>query len=241
MLACQGKPLGGIKMTQGPLRVLVVDDDFMIAKMHGKYIDSQSGYQLIGIVYTYEQALSAITELNPDLILLDVYLPVHSGIDLLRSIRNQNSPCDIILITASKEREIVEEGFRLGVFDYLIKPFDLEHLTNSLIKYAQFRSHLSSNSELNQNSLDDLKKLRTSKSPSAQLQKGIDLRTLDRIKHYLKLQPDFQNSDEIAHSAGVSRSTVRNYLIYLTEENIVEELLQYGTVGRPQRLYRLLK
>lgn len=228
-------------MINESLRVLVVDDDFMIAKMHGKYIDSQNGYQLIGIAYNYEQALSSISELKPDLILLDVYLPNHSGIDLLRTIRSQNSPCDIILITASKEREIVEEGFRLGIFDYLIKPFDLEHLTNTLIKYAQFRTYLSSNTELNQDTLDDLKKLRAPKPTTSQSQKGIDLRTLDRIKHYLTIQPEFQSSDEIALSAGVSRTTVRNYLIYLTEENIVEELLQYGTVGRPQRLYRLMK
>jgi response regulator of citrate/malate metabolism len=228
-------------MTQEFLRVLVVDDDFMIAKMHGKYIDSQNGYQLVGIAHNYEQALSSISELKPDLILLDVYLPNRSGIDLLRTIRSLNSPCDIILITASKEREIVEEGFRLGVFDYLIKPFDLEHLTNSLIKYTQFRTRLSSNNELNQDILNDLKKLRTPKASISQSQKGIDLRTLERIKHYLTLQPEYQSSDEIALTAGVSRSTVRNYLIYLTEENIVEELLQYGTVGRPQRLYRLMK
>jgi response regulator of citrate/malate metabolism len=228
-------------MIHESLRVLVVDDDFMIAKMHGKYIDSQNGYQLVGIAYNYDQALSSISEFKPDLILLDVYLPNHSGIDLLRTIRSKNSPCDIILITASKEREIVEEGFRLGIFDYLIKPFDLEHLTNSLIKYAQFRTRLSSNTELNQETLEDLKKLRAPKSSLNQPQKGIDLRTLDRIKHYLALQPEYQSSDQIALSAGVSRSTVRNYLIYLTEENIVEELLQYGTVGRPQRLYRLMK
>jgi response regulator of citrate/malate metabolism len=228
-------------MSQETLGVLVVDDDFMIAKMHGKYINSQKGYQLVGIAYNYEQALSFISELKPDLILLDVYLPNQSGIDLLRTIRNQNLPCDIILITASKEREIVEEGFRLGVFDYLIKPFDLEHLTNALMKYAQFRARLSSNDELNQDTLEALKKLRAPKSSLNQAQKGIDFRTLDRIKHYLVLQPNFQSSDEIASTAGVSRSTVRNYLTYLIEENIVEELLQYGTVGRPQRLYRLTK
>jgi response regulator of citrate/malate metabolism len=228
-------------MSHKVLDVLVVDDDFMIAKMHGKYINSQNGYELVGIAYNYEQALSAITELKPDLILLDVYLPNHSGIDLLRTIRSHNSPCDIILITASKEREIVEEGFRLGVFDYLIKPFDLKHLTNALIKYAQFREQLSSNAELNQDTLEALKKLRAPKASLNQSQKGIDFRTLDRIKHYLALQPDYQSSDEIALTAGVSRSTVRNYLTYLIEENIVEELLQYGTVGRPQRLYRLMK
>jgi response regulator of citrate/malate metabolism len=224
------------------LRVMVIDDDFMIAKMHGKYIASQHGYDFIGTAFNYEQALSQVTELHPDLLLLDVYLPDSSGIDLVRTIRSRNIPCDIILITAAKEREIVEEGFRLGIFDYLFKPFDLEHLQNTLMKYAQFKMRLSSGDPLNQETLDNLKKLRApDAAASIPFHKGIDIRTLDRIKQYLVEIKEFQNVDQIARRAGVSRSTVRNYMTYLVEERIVEEYLQYGTIGRPQRLYRMKK
>jgi response regulator of citrate/malate metabolism len=225
------------------IRVIVIDDDFMIAKMHGKFISSQPGYELVGLAYNYEQALSLVTEFKPELLLLDVYLPDHSGIDLLRTIRSQNIPCDIILITAAKEREIVEEGFRLGVFDYLFKPFDLEHLQNILIKYSQFTMQLSSSEQLSQKSLDDLKKLRAPNSAASltdlPFQKGIDVRTLERIKQCLIGSKDFQNVEDISLRAGVSRSTVRNYLTYLVEDQTVEEFLQYGTIGRPQRLYRM--
>jgi response regulator of citrate/malate metabolism len=225
------------------IRVIVIDDDFMIAKMHGKFISSQPGYELVGLAYNYEQALSLVTEFKPELLLLDVYLPDHSGIDLLRTIRSQNIPCDIILITAAKEREIVEEGFRLGVFDYLFKPFDLEHLQNILIKYSQFTMQLSSSEQLSQKSLDDLKKLRAPNSAASSsdlpFQKGIDVRTLERIKQCLIGSKDFQNVEDISLRAGVSRSTVRNYLTYLVEDQTVEEFLQYGTIGRPQRLYRI--
>ncbi|NRF95504.1 response regulator [Paenibacillus frigoriresistens] len=220
-------------------RVLVVDDDFMIANMHGKFISSQHGYELVGTAYNYEQALSLIQELNPDLLLLDVYLPDHSGIDLVRTIRSRNLPCDIILITAAKEREIVEEGFRLGVFDYLFKPFDLDHLQNALIKYAQFTTRLSSSDQWNQESLNNLKKLRAPDPTVNPFHKGIDMRTLERIRQYLLGCKELQNVDQIAQQTGVSRSTVRNYMTYLVEEHIVEEHLQYGTIGRPQRLYRL--
>lgn len=225
------------------IQAIVVDDDFMIARMHGKFIASQPGYELLGVAYNHGQALSMVTESNPDLVLLDVYLPDSSGIDLVRTIRSQNIPCDIILITAAKEREIVEEGFRLGVFDYLFKPFDLEHLQNTLIKYSQYRSHLSSANQLNQQSLDDLKKLRAPNSSlhasSAQLHKGMDIRTLDLIKRCLADVTEYQSVEEISQRAGVSRSTARTYLTYLVEDCIIEELLQYGTIGRPSRLYRM--
>jgi response regulator of citrate/malate metabolism len=226
-------------MTDSPVRVLIIDDDFMIAKMHSKYIESEKGYELVGIALNYEQALSLIVERKPDLLLLDVYMPDCSGIELLRTIRSQQIRCDIILITAAKELEIVEEGFRLGIFDYLIKPFDLEHLKKTLIKYAQFRNRLSSAGQLNQEIVNDLKNLRGPIPQPQQFHKGIDDKTLNRIKKYLIDLEEFQTVDEIALRAGVSKTTVRNYITYLVDEGVVEELLQYGTIGRPQKLYHM--
>lgn len=221
------------------LQVLVVDDDFMIARVHAKYIESQKGYSVVGVTHNFEQTLAQVHELQPDLLILDVYLPDRSGIELLRTIRSQGISCDVILITASKELEVVEEGFRLGIFDYLIKPFDLEHLKESLGKYQQYKLRLAISPNLNQAIVDDLRKIRST-GPTKELQTGIDFRTLERIKQCLLNTEGFQSVEIIANLAEVSRSTVRMYLTYLVEENLVEEKLLYGTVGRPQRLYRII-
>jgi|SRR5680860_372567 len=226
-------------MVKKPLQVLVVDDDFMIARVHAKYIESQKGYSVVGVTHNFEQTLAQVSELQPDLLILDVYLPDRSGIDLLRTIRSQGIRCDVILITASKELEIVEEGFRLGIFDYLIKPFDLEHLKESLLKYKQFKTRLAISPNLNQAIVDDLRKIRSS-GATKELQTGIDFRTLERIKQCLSNTEGFQSVEVIAKLAEVSRSTVRMYLTYLVEENLVEEKLLYGTVGRPQRVYQII-
>jgi response regulator of citrate/malate metabolism len=221
------------------LRVLVVDDDFMIAKLHGKFIASQKGYQLAGTAHSYEEAIAIMDMVQPDLLLLDVYLPDQSGIELLKTIRMQNRRCDVILITASKELEIVEDGFRFGVIDYLIKPFDLNQLQTNLLKYAKLKSRLAVSSELNQETVDDLKKLRIFESTFNPInQKGIDLRTLEKIKKCINYSPEPLSADQIAKLAGVSLSTTRTYLSYMVEEQELIEEQQYGTVGRPLRLYR---
>lgn len=220
------------------LRVVVVDDDFMIAKVHAKYIEAQQDYQVVGIAFNYEQAMLKVMEFIPDLLILDVFMPDRSGLELLRTIRIQRIPCDVILITAARELDVVEEGFRLGIFDYLIKPFDLDHLKDSLIKYQQFKTRLLNSSNLNQAVVDDLKKIRSTGS-SKQLQTGIDFRTLELVKHCLIQSGEFQSVEKIAKTAEISRSTARMYLAYLVEEKIAEEQLIYGTVGRPRNLYRI--
>jgi response regulator of citrate/malate metabolism len=178
---------------------------------------------------------------QPDLLLLDVYLPDQSGIELLKTIRMQNRRCDVILITAAKELEIVEDGFRFGIIDYLIKPFDLNQLQTNLLKYAKLKSRLTVSSELNQETVDDLKKLRIFESTfNPSNQKGIDLRTLEKIKKCINYSPEPLSADQIAKLAGVSLSTTRTYLSYMVEEQELIEEQQYGTVGRPLRLYRVV-
>jgi response regulator of citrate/malate metabolism len=229
-----------LALTAKPIRVAVTDDDFMIARLHAKFVSSLQGFEVVGTACNYEQTVTLLQSSQPDLLILDVYMPDRSGIDLLHTLRAEKIDCDVILVTAAKENEIVEEGFRLGIFDYLIKPFDFDHFRKSLEKYRQFRSRLSSISQLDQDTLEELKRLRAAGSSPGRLPpSGIDVKTLERIKKCLQQFDGPQSAQTIAERAGVSRSTARTYLVYLVEENIVEEELLYGTVGRPQRLYRL--
>ncbi len=95
-------------MPAEPLRVLVVDDDFRIAQLHGKYVEQQEGYALVGTAHDCAGALARARELRPDLVILDVYLPDRSGIEVVRGIREAQLRCDVILITAAKEIEIID-------------------------------------------------------------------------------------------------------------------------------------
>jgi response regulator of citrate/malate metabolism len=219
------------------IRTIIVDDDFMITKMHGKIVEENTAYKLVGTANDYESALKIVENLKPDLLILDVYLPDHSGLELLADIRAKKLLCDVILITAAKEVEVVEIGFRYGVFDYLLKPFNLDRLRTSLMKYIQFRAQLTASVQLNQDAVDHLKNIRSVPLPNRLIESGIDKKTLERIKHCLQDEKIPLSAEEVAKRTGLSRSTARTYLVYLVESDEASEELVYGTIGRPRRLY----
>ncbi len=220
------------------LTAVVVDDDFMIARVHAKFIDGQFAYRVVGTAYTGEQAFDIVTQTCPDLLILDIYLPDQSGLDVLGKIRAKKIPCDVILITAANELHVVEEGFRLGIFDYLMKPFNLTRLGESLQKYAHFKKHLTSSSRINQDTVDHLRQIRaTGAIYRNTTESGIDQRTLERVKLAIDKAGHACTAEDVAKIAGVSRSTARTYLDYLVESHAVMEELSYGAVGRPRRLF----
>lgn len=223
---------------QKELRVIVVDDDFMIVRLHQNFVESLPGFTVVGTATTGTETLALVEELKPDLLLLDVYLPDQSGIEILGALRSTVQSCDVVLITASKELRVVEEGLRLGIFDYLIKPFNLERLAVSLRKYAQYKSKLEQSTKIDQDTVDNLRRMRVTDSLSPQRsESGIDARTLDKITVCLDSFKGGFSVEEVAVAAGVSRSTARTYLDFMVENGVVEEQLSYGTVGRPRRVF----
>ena len=69
--------------------VLVVDDDFMVAEIHRRFVEQVDGFRAVGVVRTGTEALSAARELRPQLILLDVYLPDMTGLEVLQRLRSE--------------------------------------------------------------------------------------------------------------------------------------------------------
>jgi response regulator of citrate/malate metabolism len=57
------------------IRTLIVDDDFMVAKVHRAYVERVAGFEVVGVAHTGAEALDAVDRLRPDLLVLDIYLP----------------------------------------------------------------------------------------------------------------------------------------------------------------------
>ena len=90
----------------GPLRVLVVDDDFMVARVHRRFVERVAGFEVVGEARTGSDALAAVREHRPDLVLLDIYLPDMSGLEVLRELRADADPVDVLVVSAARDLEI---------------------------------------------------------------------------------------------------------------------------------------
>lgn len=197
---------------------------------------------MVGAAKTAAETLRLLQQRQldmPDLLLLDVYLPDQSGVELLNEVRVRKYSCDVILVTAAKELDVVEAGFRQGIFDYLVKPFTLNALGVSLQNFAQYKAQLEGSGPVDQAAIDSLKKIRATRLVERLSQEsGIDERTLEHISQTLCALASACTAEEIAQKAGVSRSTARTYLDYMVEKGHAEEWLSYGSVGRPRRMFQ---
>lgn len=126
----------------GSIDVLVVDDDFMVARVHRTFVDRVEPFRVVGTANTGEQAIEAVDELRPDLVLLDLYLPDLFGLDVIPRLRSGGHDCDVMVISAAREADAVRRAVRHGVVDYLLKPFDFEDLKPRLERYATQRGRL---------------------------------------------------------------------------------------------------
>ncbi|WP_082687093.1 response regulator [Bacillus sp. FJAT-27445] len=225
------------------IEVLIVEDDLRVAEIQKMFIEQVGGFTTVGVAASYNEAKSYIEIMQPDLILLDVYFPDMDGMDLLRKLKQQKKQMDVIMITATKEINRVQEAVGIGVFDFIIKPVIFERFKQSLLRYRDYYIQLhnlgKSSAHVTQYQVDLLLRKETGVLivEKEQLPKGIDPLTLEKVLDVLKKVNSGLTAESMALEIGVSRTTGRRYLEYLVSQEKVDADLSYGTVGRPERIY----
>src|SRR5690625_1944380 len=96
------------------INVMIVEDDPMVLEVNKGFLEKVEGFHLQSCFESGKAALDKVFESPPDLILLDMFLPDISGLDVLQKIREKEVPADIILITAARDAKTIQQVFRLG-------------------------------------------------------------------------------------------------------------------------------
>lgn len=221
--------------------VLIVDDDFMVADIHRRFVDRIDGFRAVGTARTGAEALTAAAELSPDLILLDVYLPDLTGLEVLKTLRAQGNPVGVIMITAARELDTVSGALDGGAADYLVKPFEFTQLSSKLTAYAARADMLESAGGVDQSQIDSLFGTAAAEPPrDGVLPKGLGAET-GRLVLTAVAKAGEVSAAECAEHVGISRVSARRYLEHYLSTGAVEIRLQYGRAGRPERRYRVTR
>lgn len=220
------------------IRTVVVDDDYRVAAIHAAYVNKVDGFEAIAQTHTAAEAVSAVDGLQPDLLLLDLYLPDEHGLDLVARLRrDDHPPVDVIVITAAKDADSVRNAMQGGALHYLLKPFGFPVLRDKLLSYAQMRSRLGALAQPDQRAVDRVfGALRAPDHLSAV--KGRSVYTLDAVERLLMTADQDLSAAEVAERTGMSRATAQRYLSHLHDVGKVDVKLRYGGGGRPEQGYR---
>lgn len=226
------------------IRVLVVDDDFMVAKVHSGYVSRVDGFEVVGVAHTGADAVVAVDELAPDLVLLDIYLPDIDGLSVLRQLRGRPAADpDVIVITAARDLDTVRGAIHGGALHYLIKPFSYEALRERLESFRSVHRTLADLPGDAPAAQQDVDRLFGTRTRDVTPPKGLSPETSRIVEDILRARSAAGgdlSATECADATELSRVSARKYLEHFVESGRAEVRLRYGGTGRPERRYRWL-
>jgi response regulator of citrate/malate metabolism len=224
-----------------PIRVMIVEDDFMVARINRDLTHQISGFKVVNVASTAQEALDSLMQEPVDLIVLDVYLPDRTGVELLKTLRQEGHPVDVVMITAAHDAPTVEESIRYGIFDYIIKPFSFDRYKACLVNYRKQKAAISLQKILSQERVNEFTGFRDMAPSRGGLPKGIKEQTLRRIEDAIGKMGRCFSIDDLLQVLPLSRATNRRYLEFLADTGVLEKSLAYRKIGRPTVQYTKTK
>ncbi|MER5185616.1 response regulator [Streptomyces sp. NPDC002896] len=214
------------------IRVLVVDDDYRVAELHARYVRATDGFTVAGTVQSAARAVELSRTLQPDLILLDLYLPDRLGTDVLPALTG-----DVLMVTAAADAAQVRSALGHGAVGYLIKPFDDSDLRKRLAAYARYRTQLATDRPLAQDQVDRALRTLHGADRSSRARRPRTTPTGKLVADAVRSTDGSVTASAVAERLGVSRPTAQRYLADLAADGTVRVELRYGAAGRPEHLY----
>ena len=220
------------------IRVLIVEDDPMVADLAAVYLEGIEGFCLEGRASSGEAALELLRDGEIDLVLLDMFMPGMTGMELLRIIKTSFFNTDVIMITAAQNSDDILNALRMGVADYIVKPFTVERFRAALEQLREKRQLLTSPEvPITQEILDKRIFIKKSDQPPTDTPKGIDATTLQNIIQVLQGCSGPFSPKDIEPLTGISRISLKKYFDYLAAADRLGSEKDYGGHGRPVTRY----
>jgi DNA-binding NarL/FixJ family response regulator len=189
------------------IRVLLVDDQVIIRQGIKSLLESQSDFEIVGDVQNGKEAIAQVEILQPDVVLMDVRMPIMDGVAATGVICQQFPNVKVLILTTFDDDEYVSQAMRLGAKGYLLKDTPLEPLVNAIRSVYAGHTHLGPG--LLQKIITPVSDSTPSITPSVPLEFA---ELTPREKDVLRLIALGANNREIAQSLFIAERTVKNHV-----------------------------
>jgi NarL family two-component system response regulator YdfI len=187
-----------------PIRILIADDHLIVREGLRLIMDTEPGFELVGEASDGAEAVELATELQPDVILMDLRMPRVDGLTAIKRLQADHSEIAIVILTTFNEDELMRKGLQAGARGYLLKDTDRNTLFNTIRAAARGETLLQP--EIVQKLLSTPKN--KDKSSSSKIQGDLTERELEVLSGVAR----GQTSKEIAYHLGITERTVKAHL-----------------------------
>ncbi len=113
--------------------IMIVDDSSIIRKIFAKNLE-EMGFRVTGVAKDGREALSMYDKLKPDLVTMDITMPIMNGLESLKAIRAKDTDAKVIMVTSHGEERLVMEAITSGAKGYILKPITKENIEQAILK-----------------------------------------------------------------------------------------------------------
>lgn len=211
-------------------KVMIVDDHFVVREGLKLVLETGERFEIAGEAANGEEALRLIAQSPPDVILLDLNMPVMSGLETMKRLREKNCEVPVIILTTYNEDELMMQGLALGAKGYLLKDTNSENLFRSIESAARGEMLLSGPV------LERVMALKTRADEPSSSQ-GVGL--TDKEAFILESVAQGYTSKRIALDMSVSERTIKSHLTSIYNKLGVDSRSQAVAVALERGLIRI--
>lgn len=188
------------------IRVMIVDDQVLVRQGLISLLSLHDDIEIVGEAGNGSEAVSIVSSMKPDVILMDMRMPIMNGVEAIREIFRRQVPVSILVLTTFDEDEFIVESLQAGASGYLLKDTPSDELA------AAIRLVQAGHTQLGPSIASKVvSKLTTQPKQSESAKTALQFMT-DREKEILKLIATGMNNKEIAEQLHITEGTVKNHI-----------------------------
>lgn len=117
------------------IKIMIIDDEYYFREALKISLPwAELGFEICGEAKNGKDALEKLADLNPDIVIVDINMPIMDGLEFAQNVRDAGNNCKMIILTGHSEFNYAKQAVQLGVYNYILKPVDEEELKASLIE-----------------------------------------------------------------------------------------------------------